>query len=230
MEIINLTQKYLFTYQNKYISTSFALKFSKLSEIWLFNCYEGCQHILAKKNIKISHITKIIITELNIRAISGLLGLLSTFSLNSRMKQLEIYGPEGLVLYILSGRKYSQTSFRYILSVYVITNSLIIKNKKSGFSSYFDIFASSRFNYTFVALEEPGKFDIYQAIHHRIPIGVLYSRLKQCEDFILPDGYVVSGLYFINCHFIGNKMTILNNQVDRKNYEISHNSFIILYN
>lgn len=228
MEIIDLTQKYLFAYQNQSIVTSFALRLGKLSEIWLFNCYEGCQHVLARKNIKINHITKIIITELTIQNISGLLGLLSTFSLNSRMKQLDIYGPSGLMKYLLSGRKYSRTNFRYVLLIYVITAGLVISHNRFKSYSYSNIFTTYRFQHILIAFEQPGKFDIHKATTYKIPVSFLYNQLKRGQDFVLPDGFMVSGINFINSYFIGSKLVILHNQVNRQSCEIGRNAFLIL--
>lgn len=48
MEIINLTQNYpsiVRTY------TSFACNLKQLKEVWIFNCCQGCQHLLGKKKL-----------------------------------------------------------------------------------------------------------------------------------------------------------------------------------
>ena len=87
MKIINLTRREPSTIN---YSTCFALNLQNSKEIWLFNCNQGCQHQLQKSKIKINHISKIIITSLNIENISGLLGLLSSLSLINRNKKLNI--------------------------------------------------------------------------------------------------------------------------------------------
>ncbi len=44
--------------------------------------------------------------------------LLSSLSLNTSIKKIDLYGPNGLVNYLFLGRKYSQTNFRYTLSIH----------------------------------------------------------------------------------------------------------------
>ena len=123
MNIINLKpQKHLINYYD----ISFACTLCNSKEIWLLNCSEGCQHLLRKKNIKISYISKIIITSLNIENLSGLLGLLSSLSLINRQKKLSIYSPQGLDKYLNLGKKYSQTNFRYNIYFHPLETGLII--------------------------------------------------------------------------------------------------------
>nr|YP_009541639.1 hypothetical protein [Synarthrophyton chejuense]AYR05648.1 hypothetical protein [Synarthrophyton chejuense] len=229
MKIINLKQKYLFTYSFQDISSSFILKIGQLGQIWLFNCTEGCQYILARKKIKISQISKIIITDLRVQNISGLLGLLSSLSLNSSIKNIDLYGPEGLSNYLFLGRKYSQTNFRYIVSIYSIQTGIIVQNK------FFQIYAFnmlkyfSLFNYSILMPERPGPLDILKVRSYKIPLGPLYGNLKLGKDFILPDGVVIFGNNFVNSYYLGNKLTFLSYLDERQLLEIGKYGFLISY-
>nr|QJF58299.1 hypothetical protein [Corallina officinalis]QJF58498.1 hypothetical protein [Corallina officinalis]QJF58697.1 hypothetical protein [Corallina officinalis]QJF58896.1 hypothetical protein [Corallina officinalis] len=229
MEITNLRQKYLFISPYLLNVSSFLIKLDQLGQIWLFNCSEGCQHTLAKKKVKISQITKIIITELSIQNISGLLGLLSSLSLNTQINKIDIYGPKGLDHYLFLGRKYSQTNFRYKLSIHVISTGLIAS------SDFFKLYASINqvyspcFDYYVIIQETPGRFNLIEATRYKIPLGPLYGQLKKGSDFILPDGYTVYGYNFIQSYNLGIKIAFLCNEGKRSNIECAKFSTYLFY-
>ena len=229
MKIINLKQKYVFISSCQDVSTNFVIKVEPLGQIWLLNCSEGCQHILTRKRVKISQITKIIITDLKIDNINGLLGLLSTLNLNTRIENIDIYGPRGLADYIFLGRKYSQTNFHYVLSIYNFETSII------AHSSFYRIYAfkalSSMFlyNYSIVISEKPGRFDVLKAINYQVPLGPLYGYLKYGKDFILPDGTMIYGNSFINTYYLGNKVSFMPDCVERQIIESCKYGVIVFY-
>lgn len=225
--IIDVKQRYLFiSYLNR---SSFLIKFKHIKHIWLFNCFEGCQHIIIKKKIKASQIVKIIITDLNISNISGLLGLLSSLSLNARIGKIDIYGPQGLDLYLFSGRKYSQTNFRYKLSIHIVSTGLIFKE------SYLKLFASvsydssSCFDYYMMFSEISGQFNVIHALNYRLPMGPLYGKLKTGYNFIMPDGSLVYGAVFILNYNLGVKINMSFNNCTRNIFEASKYVDYILY-
>nr|YP_007878142.1 conserved hypothetical plastid protein [Calliarthron tuberculosum]AGA63753.1 conserved hypothetical plastid protein [Calliarthron tuberculosum] len=219
MEIINLRQKYLFLSSSASDVSSFLIKLDQLGQIWLFNCYEGCQHILAKKKIKISQITKIVITELSIQKISGLLGLLSSLSLNTKIDKIDIYGPKGLEYYLLLGRKYSQTSFRYRLYFHIISTGLIISNDFVKLYACINNLNYLYFDYYIITKEVPGRFNLNEALIYKVPIGPLYGQLKKGVNFILPDGYILYGNSFTQSYNLGIKVAFLNNDCNRSTIE-----------
>nr|AYR06355.1 hypothetical protein [Renouxia sp.] len=229
MEIINLTQKSLFVSQYQYVDSSFVIKIENLKQIWLFNCCEGCQHLLAQKKLKISQIAKIIITELTVRNVSGLLGLLSSLSLSTRISKLDIYGPRGLIQYIVSGCKYSQTSFHYVISVYKIKTGPVIVNNFCQLYAFSDKFSSLCFQYIIITSERAGRFNVYKAAGNRISLGPLYNKLKLGSTFILPDGSVMPGTKFIKNYYLGHKISLVFNYGKRQSCEIGEGSQFILY-
>lgn len=229
MEIINLTQTSLFVDRCEYLDSSFVIKIENLKQIWLFNCCEGCQHILAKKKLKIGQIAKIIITKLTVRNVSGLLGLLSSLSLNTKISRLDIYGPQGLIQYIVSGCKYSQTSFHYAISVYSIKTGPVIVNNFCQLYAFSEKFPNLCFQYIIITSERAGRFSVCKAMDNRIPSGPLYNKLKLGGIFILPDGSVISGTKFIKNYYLGHKISLVFNYGKRKSYEIGSNSQFMLY-
>lgn len=220
MEIIDLKQKYLFTYS--FNRSSFLIKLKYVGCIWLFNCCEGCQHVMAKNKIKISQIVKIIITDLTVNNISGLFGLLSSLSLHTQIHELHVYGPRGLDAYLLLGRKYSQTNFRYRLSVHIISIGLIFQEDLFSLYASIDIYDSSCFDYSIVISEIPGRFNLSKAANYKIPLGPLYGQLKINHDFVMPDGYILYGTSFTQNYNLGPRVNFALNGCTRSGFEALH--------
>lgn len=216
--IIDVKQRYLFiSYLNR---SSFFIKFRDVRYIWFFNCFEGCQNVIIKKKIKASQIVKIIITDLNISNISGLLGLLSSLSLNAHIDKIDIYGPQGLDLYLCLGRKYSQTNFRYKLLIHTVSTGLIFKEsdlKLFASVSYYGLFS---FDYYIMFSEVPGQFNVIHALNYKLPIGPLYGKLKIGYNFIMPDGHIFYGVVFILNYNLGVKINMSLNNCTRTIFEV----------
>lgn len=224
MEITNLTYTHPSITQ---IETCFIISFQYLKEIWLFNCCQGCQHIMDRKYLKISHISKIIITEVTTENISGLLGLLSSLSLINRKKTLNIYGEKGIEKYLELGKKYSQTNFRYSLYCHVLTTGIIIKNSNYHIYSFCDYL---KLEFLLIFKKRYGKFKFNQAQKFNLTTGPLYGKLKNGYIFILPDGLIIAGEQFTEKNKASLKISLIYNQyITRSSLEISYKSKI-LYN
>lgn len=226
MKIISLEHKNLFLSLS--FQPNFLIKLEQLGQLWLFNCIEGCQQILAQKKIKVNQITKIIITDLYINNISGLLGLLSSLSLNSNIKCLDLYAPKGLINYLLMGRKYSLTSFRYKLYLHIISKGLITS------CPYIKLYAYSStpdtvINYCLLVNEKLGHFDLKRSLVYNIPLGPLFSKLKEGNNFLLPDGYIVYGNLFLDNYSLGNKIVVISPYSSRLCVEFIHNATYVIY-
>nr|AYR05952.1 hypothetical protein [Lithothamnion sp.] len=229
MKIINLKQKHLFIYSFQDFSSSFVIKIQHLGQIWLLNCSEGCQHTLTRKKIKISQITKIIITDLSIKHTSGLLGLLSSLSLNTSIKKIDLYGPNGLVNYLFWGRKYSQTNFHYTLSIHNIETGIIAQNQLYQLYAFADLSSISSFNYCILISEKPGRFNLLKAIGNKVPLGPFYGELKIGSDFILPDGCTLCGDNFVNSYYLGDKILFLSSYSKRQSFEAIKGCSMLFY-
>nr|YP_010904185.1 ribonuclease Z [Catenella fusiformis]WCH57436.1 ribonuclease Z [Catenella fusiformis] len=222
MEIINLTRRHPSIMQ---VKTSFIISFPYLKEIWLFNCCQGCQHIIEKQYIKISQISKIIITEVNIENISGLLGLLSSLSLINRKKTLNIYSVKGIEQYLKFGKKYSQTNFRYNLYCHILKTGIIIKNENYQVYSFLN---SSKFEFLLISRKLSGKFKLNQAQNFNLVMGPLYGKLKDGYIFLLPDGLIIEGQKFTDNSQSGLKVSLIINRYNQRNsLEISYRSKVL---
>lgn len=224
MEYINLNNSFKAIYTS---SMSFILKLNYLQEAWLFNVFDGCQHLILKHGIKANQISKIIILDLNIDNISGLLGILSSLSLSNRDKPLHIYGPLGLVEYLDLGKKYSHTNFCYAIDLHILTPGLIINHCN------YRVYVTRKyhsFDFLIYGCLQPGKFDIIRAKKFNIASGPLYGKLKQNLSFLLPDGFIVDGSYFINDNYIGIKKSLCKNVYHTRKYiENAVDSNILIY-
>jgi len=227
VEINNLQTKYLFV--SFFSSSSFLVKLKQLGHIWIFNCFEGCQHLLATKKIKVSQIKKIIITNNNINNLGGLLGLLSTISLNTNINRIDIYGPEGLDKYVLLGRKYSYTNFRYKLYFHTISISMLINDLDLSIYAFTNDLSSSEIDYSFIFSENSASFNLNYAIDFNVPFGPLFGFLKAGKNLILPDGFILYSHSFISGYYLGMKLSLLNRNIGKYSSRIIKDSTYSVY-
>nr|QVY57944.1 hypothetical protein [Betaphycus gelatinus] len=224
MKIINITRQHPSVL---YINISCIISFKYLKEIWLFNCCQGCQHIIERQHLKISQISKIILTDLNIINISGLLGLLSSLSLINRKKVLHIYATRQIRQYLELGKKYSQTNFRYHLYIHTINTGLIIKKSHHHIYAFSD---KSQFDFVLISREKYGKFKLNKAHKLNIIKGPLYGRLKNGYSFLMPDGITLDGNNFTNNNEVGSKISLLAHRYHTRNaIEIMQKSQVLIY-
>ncbi len=103
------------------------------NDFFLVDCGEGTQRQLRKYKIKFSKIKHVCISHLHGDHFYGLIGLISTFNLLNRDKELHIYGPEGIKEVILLQLKLSKSWVDYPLHFHELSASksqLIIDNDK----------------------------------------------------------------------------------------------------
>lgn len=211
MRINNWQQKYLHVYLLRNFTA--AIKLRQLSQIWLLNCFEGCQHALASKNIKIGQITKIIVVHNSPDYINGLLGLLSTISLSTERSRIDVYGPNSIHKYMFLGRKYSRTSFRHDLYFHNSLDSNTAEHLSICLNYLIDPNISSSIYLSLLDTERSGVFNCSCASNYNLPPGSLYGYLKKGQSFILPDGSVVHGQHFIHGYYLGCEFTIVNHAI-----------------
>nr|YP_009313207.1 Ribonuclease Z [Dichotomaria marginata]SCW21461.1 Ribonuclease Z [Dichotomaria marginata] len=193
-------------------SLSFLIKCNLTTQVWLFNCPEGCQNTLVQNQIKIHQINNIILTSLEIDNISGIMGLLSSLSLSCRVQQVNIFGPPGIFQYLQLARKYSQTTFRYSLKIHIIHYGYLTINK------HYLLYANPNdpykhtFTYILLESEKIGRFQLYKAHNiYKLQAGPIYGQLKNHKRLIMPDGSIISGKYFTHQPTMGLKILYLKN-------------------
>ena len=178
-----------------------------------------------KKKLKINQISKIIITEKSIDNISGLLGLLSSLSLINRRKVLNIYGSKGIEKYIILGKKYAKTNFRYHIYFHILKTGLIIHNQNYQIYTFIN---KVNFEFLISAKDKYIKFKLNKAQKFRFPEGPIYGRLKNGCSFLMPDGMIIDGYKFTQFNEQGNKISlVMNKYYTRNTIEISNKSQIL---
>nr|YP_009315663.1 Ribonuclease Z [Trichogloeopsis pedicellata]SCW24321.1 Ribonuclease Z [Trichogloeopsis pedicellata] len=212
-------------------SLNFLIRCSQNGEVWLFNCPEGCQQLLHIYNIKITQIRHIVLTSLKIKEISGLIGLLSSLSLNGNTNTINLYGPHGLLAYINLIRKYSHTTFRYNLKIYVYQHAEIYKSNQFHLCTYPINKLTTYMTSVFFEKERKGRFQLFKAKQYGLQPGPVYKYLKLHTRYILPDGTIISGKYFTDKYSQGTKILCLSSKYGfRFSYElIQYPSYIVLH-
>lgn len=117
---------------------SVALKYG--GEIILFDCGEGTQRQMRIAKLKLSKLSKILISHWHGDHVLGLPGLLQSCAMDNRVEPLEIWGPPSTKEKI----KYIQKTYDLILPFKLIIHE--VKNKKTqivGEEIKYEIFAAS---------------------------------------------------------------------------------------
>ena len=90
---------------------------SHFNKNFLIDCGEGTQFQLKKYNIKVSNIDYIFISHLHGDHFFGLFGLISSYNLCNRERDLKIFGPKGLKEIIDCQFRVSKTNLKFKLYI-----------------------------------------------------------------------------------------------------------------
>src|SRR5438132_10010301 len=86
-------------------------------DVFLFDCGEGTQLQLMRSTVKRSRIHSIFIGHLHGDHLYGIAGLLSTLHLDGRETPLNVFGPEGLRVFLNAAFRSSDLQFSFKLTV-----------------------------------------------------------------------------------------------------------------
>ncbi len=160
------------------------------NHLFLIDCGEGTQVQLRRNKIKFSKIRHIFISHLHGDHFYGLVGLVSTFRLLNREKELHIYGPKGIKQIITLQMKLANSWTNYPLIFHELTSKepeLLFEDDKVEVST---IPLKHRI-YTngFLFKEKAGerKLLINEAVKYNIDV-TLYKSLKKGKDVVSEDG------------------------------------------
>ena len=164
-------------------------------DVFLFDCGEGTQLQLMRSGVKRSRIHSIFIGHLHGDHLYGIAGLLSTLHLDGRESPLNVFGPEGL-------RVFLNASFR--TPDYQFTFKLNVQEFPRGYRGrvldeeefYVDALPLDHsifcLGWRFQEKSKPGIFNLERAQQLGIPRGPLYRKLQHGENITLSDGGVVT--------------------------------------
>ena len=163
------------------------------NHMFLIDCGEGTQVQLRKNKIKFSRLNHIFISHLHGDHFFGLPGLISTFRLLGRKKELHIYGPKGIKEAITLLLKLGDSWTNYPLIFHELTSSepqVIFEDEKVLVTTI----PLEHRDYTngFLIVEKPAerKLNTEAVAKHKID-KAYFRNIKKGKDVILDDGRVI---------------------------------------
>jgi ribonuclease Z len=163
--------------------------------VFLFDCGEGTQLQLMRSSVKRSRIHSIFIGHLHGDHLYGIAGLLSTLHLDGRQAPLNVFGPEGLRLFLNAAFRTGDVQFSFKLAVHEFPRGyrgrVLDEEEFYVEASPLDhsIFC---LGWRFQEKDKPGVFNLERAQELGIPRGPLYGKLQHGEPITMPDGRTIT--------------------------------------
>jgi len=184
--------------------SSIALVFINKNKLWLWDCGEGTQQQIQKTSLKLSKLEKIFISHLHGDHLFGLPGLLASRGLRGgkNQRKIQIFGPEGLDIYLKETLNITKTYIPYEIKIKIIPPNLsagVIWEDEDYIVRYNELNHNIRtYAYSVEEKKSTSHFLIEKAQQYDIKPGPVYSSLKKGKTVKLPDGRVFQGEEFIN--------------------------------
>lgn len=163
------------------------------SHMFLVDCGEGTQVQLRKHKIKFSQIEHIFISHLHGDHFFGLIGLISTFMLLGREKDLHVYGPKGIKEAILLLLKLGNAYTSYNLFFHELTSKeseVIYEDEKVKVTTIPLKHRVYTNGYLFEEKNKERKLNIDAILNYDIE-KVYYNKIKYGGDITLDDGRII---------------------------------------
>lgn len=162
---------------------------------FLIDCGEGTQRQMRKYKIGFSKINHIFISHLHGDHFFGLIGLVATFGILNREKELHVYGPKGIKELITLQLKLSSTWTKYALIFHELTSKeseLVFEDEKVAVHTiplHHRVYTNG-----FLFREKEGlrKVDLSKTALYPEIDTCDYQNLKNGKDFVLENGNVIS--------------------------------------
>ncbi|WP_405605493.1 ribonuclease Z [Polaribacter sp. Asnod1-A03] len=162
---------------------------------FLIDCGEGTQRQMRKYKVGFSKINHIFISHLHGDHFYGLVGLLSTYGILNREKELHIYGPKGIKEVTLLQLKTSQSHAKYQLIFHELTSKeseLIFEDDKVSVRTIPLKHRVYTNGYLFKEKEKPRKLNMLNISGYPEIDKADYLNIKAGKDIVLSTGKVVS--------------------------------------
>jgi ribonuclease Z len=164
-------------------------------DVFLFDCGEGTQLQLMRSGVKRSRIHSIFIGHLHGDHLYGIAGLLSTLHLDGREAPLNVFGPEGLRIFLKAAFRTSELQFTFNLNVQEFPRGYrgrVLDHEEF----YVDALPLDHsifcLGWRFQEKDKPGVFNLERAQEMGIPRGPLYGKLQHGENITLEDGTTIT--------------------------------------
>ncbi|KGL59785.1 MULTISPECIES: ribonuclease Z [unclassified Polaribacter] len=161
---------------------------------FLIDCGEGTQRQMRKYKVGFSKINHIFISHLHGDHFFGLVGLLSTYGILSREKELHIYGPKGIKEVTLLQLKISQSHAQYPLIFHELTSKeseLIFEDDKVSVRTIPLNHRVYTNGYLFTEKERPRKLHMQNISNYEEIDKADYLNIKAGKDVILSSGEMI---------------------------------------
>ena len=148
-----------------------------------------------RSSVKRSRIHSIFIGHLHGDHLYGIAGLLSTLHLDGRQAPLNVFGPEGLRLFLNAAFRTGDVQFSFKLAVHEFPRGyrgrVLDEEEFYVEASPLDhsIFC---LGWRFQEKDKPGVFNLERAQELGIPRGPLYGKLQHGEPITMPDGRTIT--------------------------------------
>jgi ribonuclease Z len=163
------------------------------NHMFLIDCGEGTQVQLRKQKIKFSQIEHIFISHLHGDHFFGLIGLISTFMLLGREKELHIYGPKGIKEAILLLLKLGNAYTSYNLFFHELTSKeseVIYEDEKVKVITIPLKHRVYTNGYLFEEKNTERKLNIDAILNYNVE-KLYYNKIKLGGDITLDDGRII---------------------------------------
>lgn len=161
---------------------------------FLIDCGEGTQRQMRKYKVGFSKINHIFISHLHGDHFYGLVGLLSTFGILNREKELHIYGPKGIKEVTLLQLKISQSHAKYKMIFHELSSKkseLIFEDDKVSVRTiplHHRVYTNG---YIFTEKEKPRKLHIDNINNYPEIDKADYLNIKAGKDIVLDTGEII---------------------------------------
>ncbi|GMT45377.1 MAG: ribonuclease Z [bacterium] len=161
---------------------------------FLIDCGEGTQMQMIKYQVTHKNLSHIFISHLHGDHYFGLVGLISTFHLFGRELPLHIYGPGPLEQIIKMQLQASDTQLKFSLLFHVLLGTETLFEDKYLEISCFPLYHQTP-TWGFLFKEKGKERNLRKDfVAHYTPGVEQMHRIKQGDDFILPDGKVLKNV------------------------------------
>lgn len=154
---------------------------------FLMDCGEGTQMQMIRYKIKKNKINHIFISHLHGDHYFGLIGLITSYSLNNRQQDLHIYSPKGLEQIIQLQLDTVGAKLPFTCFFHELHSEGIILNIKSATVECFEVnHRIECYGFVFREKKNARKINMEQVHQHHIPY-TFYENLHKGEDYITPE-------------------------------------------
>ena len=162
---------------------------------FIIDCGEGTQRQMRKYKVGFSKINHIFISHLHGDHFYGLVGLLSTYGILNREKELHIYGPKGIKNVTLLQLKISQSHAKYSMVFHELSSTeskLIFEDENVSVRTIPLKHRVYTNGYLFTEKEKPRKLNMLNISGYSEIGRADYNNIKAGRDFVLQNGEIVA--------------------------------------